>query len=77
MNDINCIKKADITELRSLNNPKELVVKVLMAVAILLGVECPDFKAAKRMISSADFLVKISGLKMDQISSETIESLNK
>ena len=63
-----------MVEVRSYNNPPELVGKVMGAVCILLG-ESPEWSEAKRLLQKPKFLEILETYDKDNIKSRVINQL--
>lgn len=70
------LKKAEISEVKSMANPPTGVVRTMEAVCILLGVQA-DWENSKKLLSKVDFLKMLKEYDKDHIDQRAIKKLNK
>lgn len=72
------IKPGDVTELRSMFSPPELVLGTLSAVALLLGQANHDsWKGVQKMLADRQFLTKLSNFDPTSVKGDTLQKLKK
>lgn len=70
------LKKAEISEVKSMANPPAGVVRTMEAVCILLGVAA-DWENSKRLLSKVDFLKMLKEYDKDHVDPRAIKKLQK
>jgi dynein heavy chain len=76
-NALNCLKKGDLTELKSFANPPALVGRVANLVCLIKGVET-SWGSFKKLIANPDhFLDSLQELDYNSIPASTIKKVNK
>lgn len=70
------IDKASINEIKSFNNPPEVVLQVLSGVALLLGHDT-TWPAIRKMLGNPHFMDHILNFDKNNINPKTIKKLNK
>ncbi|XP_069114549.1 dynein axonemal heavy chain 10-like [Argopecten irradians] len=66
------VTKGDITEIKSLSNPPQLVKNILVATMALLGVpNVEDYRYVKRALGDYTLLQNMSNIDIDSVSQET------
>jgi hypothetical protein len=70
-----CIRKGDLTELKSLANPPQLVIDTLCAVNVILSDHEPCWTSARAMISDPRFISKVLSFNASCIKPTTVERL--
>jgi len=70
------LKKAEISEVKSMANPPAGVVRTMEAVCVLLGVQ-PDWENSKKLLSKVDFLKMLKEYDKDNIDPRAIKRLQK
>ncbi|XP_030273772.1 dynein heavy chain 6, axonemal isoform X2 [Sparus aurata] len=73
---LNSLDKADITEIKALTKPPDLVKTVLEAVCILLNSN-PDRLGAKQLLEDANFLRRLTDYDKDNIKPQILLKLQK
>jgi ATP-binding dynein motor region/Microtubule-binding stalk of dynein motor len=74
-----CLKNVtrnDITELKTFATPPEVVQKVIISVALIMG-EKGDFTTARTVIQDMGLIAKLSGIDPREIPEENVEALNQ
>ena len=73
---MNCLCVADLTEIKSMNNPPEAVKTVVKALAVLLnGVATQDWATAKKLMGEKDLMHRLMSYDKNNISENTIRAL--
>ena len=77
VSSLDILKKSHISEMKTLNKPKEEVVMVLQAVCLLHGVK-EDWATAQRLMNNpSNFLQGLKQFDKDNISQGTLNKLKK
>ena len=73
---LNSLCKADITELKALNNPPHAVARVLDIVSLLVDptLKTPDWKTSRKMMQKSDFLNRLMNLDLDAVKWSTVRA---
>lgn len=74
-----CLKNVtrnDITELKTFATPPEVVQKVIISVALIMG-EKGDFATGRSVIQDLGLITKLSGVDPREIPPENVEALNQ
>jgi len=70
------LKKAEISEVKSMANPPTGVVRTMEAVCVLLGVQA-DWENSKKLLSKVDFLKILKEYDKDNVDPRVIRRLQK
>merc|ERR1712154_412463 len=73
---LEALTKDAVTEVKSYTKPPPIVVSVMSAVMVLLNEE-PSWISAKKLLSDANFLLKLKEYDKDSISQKTLKQLKK
>ena len=75
MEQLDCIKKSDITELKAYNNPPIVVKVVLEALAVLMHTKT-DWVSCKKMVSDPNFIMNLKQYNKDEIAEDKIRKVS-
>ena len=76
MKSLEKLKKAEISEVKSMTSPPAGVVKTMEMVCLLLG-QTPDWDTAKKQLSNVNFLRDLQQYDKDNIADKSIKRLQK
>ncbi|XP_063712959.1 cytoplasmic dynein 1 heavy chain 1-like isoform X4 [Symsagittifera roscoffensis] len=74
---VSSIKRQNLVEIRTMNNPPPPVKITLESVCLMLGEGTPTWRDIRQLINTADFIPRILNFDADQISDEIREQMNK
>jgi len=76
---LDCIRKTDITEVKSLSKPPELVKLVMEAVCVLFGISAKKsddyWASAKQLLADGAFLSRLKSYDKDHINPEIMSTI--
>ena len=76
MKSLEKLKKAEISEVKSMASPPAGVVKTMEMVCLLLNMQ-PDWDTAKKVLANVNFLKDLQGYDKDNIADKTLKKLQK
>ena len=76
MKSLEKLKKAEISEVKSMASPPAGVIKTMETVCLLLN-QTPDWETAKKVLANVNFLKELQSFDKDNIPDKTIKKLQK
>ena len=67
---VRSIKKSQMDEVRVLARPPKMVQMTMEAVAVMLGDQCKDWTAIRRVIRKDDFIEKVINFESDKLTTQ-------
>ncbi|XP_075239024.1 cytoplasmic dynein 1 heavy chain 1-like isoform X4 [Convolutriloba macropyga] len=74
---VSSIKRQNLVEIRTMNNPPPPVKITLESVCLMLGEGAPSWRDIRQLINTADFIPRILNFDADQITDEIREQMSK